>query len=175
MAGRDSEGRSQASGRGGEILLSAGLLALGIAFAAGAWLLPEAPGYARIGPRHFPALVAAGLVITGALLLFEALATGYRNLPEEARGAYDWPAFLWVTGGLLAHMALIAGIGFVLAATLLFVCVARGFGSRRPGRDLLVALSLNAVVYFLFTRVLTLGLPWGAWLPAFAGAPGTGG
>ncbi len=170
MAGRDSEGGA----RGGEVLLSACVLALGIAFAAGAWLLPDAPGYARIGPRHFPALVAAGLVITGVLLLVEALSTGYRHLPEEARGRYNWPAFLWVAGGLVAHMVLIAGLGFVLAATLLFVCVARGFGSRRLLRDPLIGLALNAVVYLLFTRVLTLSLPWGAWLPALAATPGAG-
>jgi putative tricarboxylic transport membrane protein len=170
VAGRDSEGGV----RRGEVLLAACVLALGLAFAAGAWLLPEAPGYARIGPRHFPALVAAGLVITGALLLIEALVSGYRHLPAEARGRYDWPAFLWVAGGLVAHMALIAGIGFVLAATLLFVCVARGFGSRRLLRDLLIGLALTAVVYLLFTRLLTLSLPWGAWLPALAATPGAG-
>ena len=111
---------------------------------------------------------------TGVLLLVEALGTGYRHLPEEARGRYDWSAYLWVAGGLIAHMALIAGIGFVLAGTLLFVCVARGFGSRRLARDLLIGLALNAVVYLLFTRLLTLSLPWGAWLPALAATPGAG-
>ncbi len=170
MAGRDSEGGV----RRGEVLLAACVLALGVAYAAGAWLLPEAPGYARIGPRHFPALVAAGLVITGTLLLIEALVTGYRHLPGEARGRYDWPAFLWVAGGLVAHMALIAGIGFVLAAALLFVCVARGFGSRRLLRDVLIGLLLNAVVYVLFTRLLTLSLPWGAWLPVLSTTPVAG-
>jgi len=49
VAGRDSEGGARAPARGGEVLLSACVLALGIAFAAGAWLLPDAPAMRASG------------------------------------------------------------------------------------------------------------------------------
>lgn len=148
--------------------MAAGVLALGMACAVAAWLLPDAPGYAKIGPGLFPAIVAAGLVVTGALLLKEALVSGFRALPEEPRGVFDRRAFLWVSGGLAGHTALIAGLGFVLAATMLFCCVARAFGSARPRRDAILGLALNSVVYAIFTQALTLSLPWGAWLPHWA-------
>jgi putative tricarboxylic transport membrane protein len=74
-------------------------------------------------------------------------------------------AFAWISAGLVAHMLLIAGIGFVLASTLLFVFTARGFGSRRWLRDALIGVSASTGIYLLFTRGLTLQLPWGRWLP----------
>ena len=76
-----------AAGRRGQAAVSAGVLALGIAFAAGTWLLPDAPGYAKVGPRLFPGLISAGLIVVGALLLF-ALATWILMMAWMSRHAY---------------------------------------------------------------------------------------
>jgi putative tricarboxylic transport membrane protein len=154
--------------RGSQLLVSAAVLLIGVALAVGAWLLPEAPGYAKVSSRLFPGLIAAGLIVLGLLLLKEAWQGGFRNLPEEGRAPFDARAFGWISAGLIAHMALIAGIGFVLAAALLYTCAARGFGSARPWRDVGTGLAVGVVVYVIFTYGLTLNLPWGAWLP---GAP----
>jgi putative tricarboxylic transport membrane protein len=151
--------------RAGQLLVSAGVLALGVAFAIGAWMLPEAAGYARVSVRLFPGLIAAGLIVAGLLLIREAAGGGFRNLAEEQRERLDWRAFAWVSAGVIAHMALIAGIGFTLASALLYAATARGFGSERPARDLGVGIVLAAVVFVLFTQGLTLSLPWGAWIP----------
>lgn len=152
--------------RAGQLAVATGVLLVGIALAIGAWLLPEAAGYARVSVRLFPGLIAAALIIAGLLLLREAAtAVGFRNLPEEPRGRLDWPAFGWVSAGVIAHMVLIANIGFIAASTLLYVAAGRGFGSARPGRDALVGLALSAAVFVLFTQALTLSLPWGAWIP----------
>lgn len=163
-----TEPRARSANRG-EVIVSAVVLALGIAYAIGTWRLPDAPGYAQVGPRLFPALISGGLIVVGALLLKQALTSGFPALPDEPRANFDWPAFLWVSGGVIAHMILIAGIGFILASTLLFVCVARAFGSPRPLRDLGLGLVLNSIVYVIFTQALTLSLLWGAWLPQAAG------
>ena len=48
-----------------ELALSLGVLALGIAAAIVAWRLPQAGGYARIGPNFVPKLVAGGLILLG--------------------------------------------------------------------------------------------------------------
>ena len=158
--------RASPGERRSEIIVSAALLALGVAFAIGTWRLPDAPGYAQVGPKLFPCLVAAGLIVIGALLLKEALGTGFRALPEEARGGFSWSAFGWISAGLLSHLVLIAGIGFILASSLLFAAVARAFGSPRAGRDFAIGIVLNAAIYAIFTQALTLSLPWGTWLPA---------
>jgi len=150
---------------GGQVLVAAGVLALGVAFAVGTWLLPDAPSYARVGTRLFPGLISSGLLIVGALLLREALSGGFRAFPEERHDPFDWGAFAWISSGLVLHLLLIAGLGFILCSTFLFVVVARGFGSVKLWRDFALGLAISIVVYVLFTQVLTLSLPWGAWLP----------
>ena len=152
-----------------EIALSAGVLALGAATAVGTLLLPSEGGYARIGPNFVPAVVAAGLVLLGAWLLWEALTgAGWRRMPPEdaeARGehAFRAGAFGWVSAGLFAQMLLIHTAGFVLAGAALFVCVARGFGSVRLARDAGIGLAITLAIYLFFAEVLTVSLPAG-WL-----------
>ena len=154
-----------ASERTAQLLVSAAVLALGTAFAAGTLLLPDSPGYAKVSARLFPALIAAGLLITGAFLAREAWSGGFRHIEDEAREPLHWRAFAWVSAGILAHMALVAGIGFILASALLYTSTARGFGSARPVRDALIGVIVGIAVYLLFTRALTLNLPWGSWMP----------
>jgi putative tricarboxylic transport membrane protein len=147
------------------VLVAAGVLALGFAFAVGTWLLPDAPSYARVGTRLFPGLISSGLVIVGALLLREALTSGFSAFPDEHRDRFDLRAVAWISSGVVLHMLLIAGLGFILCSSFLFVAVARGFGSTKPMRDIGLGLAISIVVYVLFTQALTLSLPWGAWLP----------
>ena len=146
-----------------EVALSAGVLGLGIAAAAVTATLPAEGGYARIGPNFVPALVSAGLILLGAWLLREALAGGWRHAPAHPQTFQPAP-FAWVSAGLFAHMALVAWAGFVLAGTVLFVLVARGFGSRRLLRDLAVGIALALGVFLFFTQVLNVALPAG-WMP----------
>lgn len=149
----------------GQKFVSAAILAVGGALALGAWLLPESPGYARVSARLFPALIAAGLLVSGAFLLGHARTGGFRHPPEEPRGSFNRRAFLWIGAGLSAHMTLIAGAGFILASAILFAAAARGLGSGRPLRDCAVGTALGAIAYIVFTRGLALDLPWGAWIP----------
>jgi putative tricarboxylic transport membrane protein len=145
----------------GELLLSLGLLALGAFVLYETQSIAEAQGYAQIGPRLFPSVIGAGLAICGAMLAWHAVAGGWRNMPPDQldHASPDWTAFATISAGIVLHMAVIGYVGFILAGVLLFVLVARGFGSRRVLRDALVALVLSAVVYVIFTRVLGLRLP----------------
>ena len=169
-----------AAGRPGaraELALSAGVLALGIAAAVIAFRLPEVAGYARIGPNFVPRFVAGGLVVCGLWLLAEALTGGWRAaVPESPAERGDHAArpraFGWVTAGLFAQMALIHNAGFVLAAGALFACVARGFGSTRPLRDIGGGLVLGGAVFLFFVNFLNVGLPAG-WMRPLLGADGT--
>ena len=157
-----------------EIALSLGVLGLG---AGAAWVtarLPGEGGYAGIGPNFIPAVVAGGLLLTGAWLLWEALAGGWRNLAAPAAGAehpFNAAAFGWVSAGLFAHMALIGSAGFVLAGTALFAGVARGFGSARPVRDAAIGFALSLAVFAFFVKLLNVNLPAG-WLQPLLGSAG---
>jgi putative tricarboxylic transport membrane protein len=159
---------------GTEIALSAGVLGIGAFAAAVMARLPGEGGYAGIGPNFIPAVVAAGLLAVGGWLLWEALAGGWRNRAGPDQGTehvFHAPAFGWITAGLFAHMALIGWAGFVVAGTVLFPCVARGFGSTRVLRDAAIGLVLSLAVFLFFVKLLNVNLPAG-WLQPLLGSAG---
>jgi putative tricarboxylic transport membrane protein len=166
------------STRGGrvELILSLGVLALGVFATVVAFQLPEAGGYARIGPNFVPKVVSACLIALGLWLLAEVFTGGWRErVPDDPaeRGehAFHFGAFAWVSAGLFAQMALIATAGFVLAAMVLFTSVARGFGSARPVRDAALGLALGLAVFLFFVKFLNVNLPAG-WLAPLLGTAG---
>ena len=152
-----------------EIALSLGVVALGIGVAAVTATLPSEGGYAGIGPNFIPAVVAAGIILLGVWLGFEAFTGGWRKRDERPETFAPSP-FLWVSAGLFAHMVLIGWAGFVIAGTALFTCVARGFGSRGLTRDLLIGVALALGVYLFFVKLLNVNLPAGWLAPLLGGA-----
>jgi putative tricarboxylic transport membrane protein len=159
-----------------ELVISLGVIALGAFFTYVAFQLPEAGGYARVGPNAMPRVVSCGLVVLGLWLLAEVLTGGWREpVPDDPalRGehAFHAGAFAWVSAGLFAQMALVHTAGFVLAATALFALVARGFGSRRIARDLGLGLLIGLAVFLFFVKFLNVNLPAG-WLGPLLGGAG---
>ena len=143
------------------------VLMLATVFGIGASQLQSDSGYAGIGAAFVPTVVSIFLGVVGALLMWQALTGGFRNFTDEVIGvATDNRGALWVTTGILLMAALITKIGFVLAATLLFTCVARGFGSKTWLRDVITGALLVFPVFWLFTLVLDVNLPrlFGDWL-----------
>jgi putative tricarboxylic transport membrane protein len=146
----------------GELLISLGLIALGTFVVWETRSIAETQGYAQIGPRLFPYIIGAGLTLCGAVLAWQAVAGGWRHVPQdEAHDVPDWTAFAIISVGVLLHMAIIGWAGFIIASTVLFVLIARGFGSRRVVRDAIIAVVLSTVVFFIFTLALGLSLPKG--------------
>jgi putative tricarboxylic transport membrane protein len=142
----------------GEAVLAAFILLLGGFVAVETALLRTGPGYAAIGPKLFPWLVAAGLLLVGLALLHDARAGA---VAHPAGFELDLPPALAVTVGLVLQMVLMKPLGFVIATTVLFVAVAYALGSRRIVLNAAVGLVLCAVTYVAFTRGLGLVLPAG--------------
>ena len=143
-----------------QLAIAGALIGLGLFMFYQIQLIEADGGYSTIGPRFSPMLVAACLLLIGVLLLRQALTGGWRNMEGAAPAEpFFAPAFLWIAGGLALNMVVIGFIGFTLASATLFVMVARGFGSRRLGRDTAIGLGLALFVYYFFTRVLGLALP----------------
>ena len=110
------------------------------------------------------------------MLLYECFTGGWRNrTPDEPAERGEHPflgsVFAWVSAGLAAQMALIHSAGFVIAAAVLFACVARGFGSRRWARDAAAGFVLGIAVFLFFVRFLNVNLPAG-WLQPILGSAG---
>jgi putative tricarboxylic transport membrane protein len=103
-------------------------------------------------------MTAGGLAICGALLLLTAFRGGWQEA-DERQVALDWHALAWLAVGLTLNVTLIGLIGFTLASTLMFACVARAFGSRKLLRDVGIGLAVSLAAYFGFSRALgvTLG------------------
>ena len=81
----------------------------------------------------------------------------------------DWPAFAWVTGGIFAYGLLVERLGFVPSSVLLFIAVARSFGSRRWVLNAVVGLVLAAFIFAVFNYGLGLTLPPGVLKPLLPG------
>lgn len=161
------------------LLLFAGYLAYGIFVME----IPEGTDFP--GPEFFPAIIAGGLALFAVLLTVgavkqklqtvTAIRTGAIVLPPaededevhlgtgapKKRVGLDPASLAWVVGGFLAFSLLLTVLGWIIAAALLFWCVARGFGEKRIVRSLIVGLTVSSISYIAFDMMLGLSLPSG--------------
>ena len=148
-----------------ELILAAAVVALGIFLLLGITQIRFGSGYDRIGPRFFPYAVAAGLILLGGWLAVGTIRAARRppNLPEPSAPpvSLNWVSFGYLGLALLLNLALLDRAGFVIACSVQFWLAAHAFHSKRPVRDVIVAVVLSAVVYFAFSHLLGLTLPAG--------------
>lgn len=152
--------KSFLSDRGFQALIGLAFVFAGAAMAWQTFLVDADGGYAGIGPRFFPLVIAAGLTVCGISLAVQAWLGGYRNLEvaEVRIGAPAARGLAWIVGGLVFQLLAIGVIGFVPTATVLFVCVARAFGVRSWLRPGLIGLVLALAVWAIFTQLLGVSL-----------------
>ena len=147
----------------GQLAVAAGVTLIGVLVLWGSFYLPTGGGYAQVGPGVVPRGVGALIIVLGIFLLREAFTGGFRGVDEEAELhlPMDWPAFAWVSGGIIAYGLVIEHLGFVVSSTILFVAVARGFDSRRWLLNAATGLVLAVIVFAIFNYGLGLTLPSG--------------
>ena len=129
---------------------------------------PDAEGP---GPRFFP-----GVLIVALLVIAIALAVDIIRKPQPPEMAVitdrdqvgtvhawytDWPRLAWAVGGMAVFIALLLPLGWILAAALLFWCVARSMGSKRSVFDITLALLFSSAIYLIFGVALSVDLPSG--------------
>src|SRR3546814_4379917 len=122
----------------GEAGFGLGVMLFGMLVAVLTTNIPIGPAYSAVGPRVFPWRVSGALIVVGLMLLIESL----RSTEPSDRPEVAWRATGIVGLGLAAPLLLMTGAGFVVASTVLFVAVARAFGSRRPLLDTVIGLVL---------------------------------
>lgn len=148
------------SEQGFQALIGLGFVVAGAAMAWQTFLIDADGGYAGIGPRFFPLVVAAGLAICGIGLALQAMFGGYLNLDEipERVGAAGLKGLAWILGGLIFQLLTIGMLGFVPTATVLFVCVARAFGVKSWLRPVIIGAVLALAIWGIFTELLGVSL-----------------
>lgn len=164
--GNDDPGRDLA--RIAELILAAGVVALGAIIVWQTTNIRLTPINSRIGPRVIPYIVGSGLIITGLWLAKDVFLgnTATVDAGEDAEDVdpslpTDWATVAIVGASLLAYLFLIERAGFVIASTVLFFGAAYGMGSRHIVRDLVIGFALSLAAYVLFTEGLSLRLPEG--------------
>jgi putative tricarboxylic transport membrane protein len=162
-----SEGADGARGAGwlrpavGETIIAAGILVLAAIIFWRTSIIPVSPIYAKVGPTVVPIITALGLAVLGLLLLYSALTGGWQ--PDDEKDVIpDRAALFWVIAGLALNVLLITYAGFTIASIMLFICVARGFGSKAILRDAAIGAVFALIAYFGFAQ--TLGINIGAGL-----------
>ncbi len=137
-------------------------------------------GTAFPGPQFFPGIIAAGLYVFAAVLVVstirelraapdpltaeweaERAAAAGEDAPPARAVRIDVRSFAWVVLPFVAFAFLLDVLGWILAAGLLFWCVARAFGATRPLQSLAVGLTVSSIAYIGFDMLLGMPLPSG--------------
>jgi putative tricarboxylic transport membrane protein len=147
-----------------------GLLALAALVLWSTTRIPVSPLYSKIGPTVFPYMTAGGLAIFALFLIVEAARGGWQA-EDEKEVTLDWRALAFVAAGLIVNVALIVPLGFILASTVMFVLVARGFGDRQVVRNAGIGFAIALVAYFGFAKFLGVNVGAG-WLEQLLGIGG---
>jgi putative tricarboxylic transport membrane protein len=130
-----------------------GLAVLTLAAVVGwqASVIPSNAVYAQVGPKAIPWIATAMLAVLGALLTLWGVRGGWAH---EEHGPPHLLGAFWLLLGLALNVALIGVAGFIIASTVLFVCTALAFGSRKVARDAAIGFALALAAYVGFDRAL---------------------
>lgn len=143
----------------GELLLGVAVLVLGVFVTIETIEMPVSAAGGGGGPKLFPFIIAAGLVVVGIWLLYEAYA---KHPSEEQRVELDWAPVATIALGFVAMILLLETLGWIITGTILFLAGARAFGSRRYAVNALIGLGLTGLTYLVFDYGLSLDLPLGS-------------
>jgi hypothetical protein len=146
-----------------KLLVGLGLLGISSLWIAESLSLPF-PSYARaskVGPAHFPLLVASLLLLFTILWLVRE----HRKSQEEpeVRGIRLIPWYL----GYAGYVVLVPFLGFV-PTTFALVAMITGLKTKGPwplrvGRSLVAAILITGVEWSIFQKWLGVPLPTGVW------------
>jgi len=138
------------------IVIALGLIALAVVLIVDARNIQANVVYG-MGPQVMPIMIAVGLIVLAIGNGINAL-RGATPEPEDMQ----FGPVLMVLGGLAAMIAIIGlGGGFIPAMTILFAATATAFGRRAILTDLILGFVIATVIYLVFNKLLTLGLPAG--------------
>lgn len=115
-----------------------------------------------VGPRVFPYVIGAGLIVLATLL---AVATARGDRPEPEAGEDidvttrpDWRTVGKLLGFMLLTIATVGFLGWAVSGMVLFAGTAWSLGSRTVARDVLTGAVLSVGSWYFFYVVLDVPL-----------------
>ncbi len=151
----------------GALAVAAAVCALGVFYVAGAFAIAGDAQYAGVGPRHITLVNGGALVILGVAFGASARRHAAAASEEPVRRA----EIGWIIAGLALAIVAMQPLGFPVASAAAFTTTARGFGSRRIARDVVMGIAVGVAVYLVFSRALGVSLP-GGWIDPWRGLDG---
>jgi putative tricarboxylic transport membrane protein len=134
------------------LLVGFGVLILAGLSAWQAFEIPKPVLQVAVGPAVAGWFITAFLAVCGMGLILAAIRGGWAH--DQDGTITEWGSLGFVALGLLINLLMIDVVGFILAATMMFPLVARGFGSRNMLKDAMIGFVLAFTSYILFDRVL---------------------
>jgi putative tricarboxylic transport membrane protein len=115
-----------------------------------------------LGPRAFPQLLGAGLILAAILLFIETLKKAPRAEGEAAASAGSpWGVVALVAVWTGAYFLLFETLGYVVASAAYLLVLMAVFNRGRWTMNVATAVLFSAVTYWVFTRQLGVTLPAG--------------
>jgi putative tricarboxylic transport membrane protein len=122
-------------------------------------------GSSIVSPQTFPYMVAAFTSLVGLVLILDVLRGNHGTPDGDEPGdpliPVNYKTLLIVSAAIGLHVILLETAGYIIAATICFLGVAYGFGSRKIFKDLIISFAFAVIVYFSFTKGLNINLPSG--------------
>jgi putative tricarboxylic transport membrane protein len=116
----------------------------------------------KFGPAWFPGMVALGLGICGALLVYQGARSGmaWYSAPQWLREPRARAAVAAVLGGLVVYILAADALGFHLTAIAITALWVRVLGASWRV-TVPVALLAPVIIHLAFYKLLRVPLPWG--------------
>lgn len=109
----------------------------------------------RLGTGVFPTLLCWGLVISGAIIIVQALLTDGERLTPWA-----WRPVIMITIGTILFSVLIDRLGLLVAMTALMICGAVAGKDHKWGQTVIFMLIMIVIGYGLFIWGLGMPIPF---------------
>ncbi len=132
-----------------------GIILIGLVIGYEAGTIKVGPLYAKVGPAAFLWFSSLLLVVCGAVVAYKSFSS-----PVDTTSELRPP--LTILAGLAASVYTMEPLGFIPTATLIFVVTAKGLGSHKILRDIIIGVVLAIFAYVVFAKGLGLRLPMGS-------------
>jgi putative tricarboxylic transport membrane protein len=138
-------------------------VALGIAYLAGTFKIPVMEAADEVGPRSFPFIIAATVIICGLWLLLKEWANKERKAFSfgfiTERGI--WLRILLSMAAGIVYGLILDGLGYLIATVLFMFSVGELINIGRHKQNLVIALVFAVFTFVAFALILQLSMPRG--------------
>jgi putative tricarboxylic transport membrane protein len=116
----------------------------------------------KFGPAWFPGLIAGGLLICGALLIYGGRRerSPWMTAPDWIHSARARTGVATFIAGLVVYILVVDTVGFYITGVVLLGAWLRVLGASWR-MSVVVALVGTVVIHFAFYKGLRIPLPWG--------------